>query len=164
MNEYDIVAQPGDIYWEIPEYIKHERTRAWYIVAGTVVIGMMIYALMTSNYLFLGILFLGSFITIMNDLGHPNMLPVVIGDEGVRVGKRLYDYDEISNFSIVYKPKDEIKNVYIEFKSPVKQRLSLPLMDQNPLVVREALLRFLPEDLERTNVPTSEGLAKLLKL
>lgn len=164
MNEYDIVAKPGDIYWEIPEYIKHDHTRNWYVAAGVIVIGMMIYALMSHNYLFLGILFLGAFITIMNDLGHPRMLTVILSDEGIRVGKSFYDYDEIRNFSVIYKPKDEVKNVYIEFKSPIKQRLSLPLMDQNPLAVREALLRFLPEDLERINRPTSESLAKLLKL
>lgn len=164
MSEFDIIANPGDIYWEIPEFIKHERTKAWYVAAGLAVIGFVAYALWTQNYLFLGIIFLGSFIMVMNDYTEPTMVPVILGEEGLQVGRKFYDYDEIRNFSVLYKPKDDIRNVYIEFKSPVRQRLSLPLMDQDPLLVRDALSRFLPEDLDRTNPPTSEGLAKLLKL
>ena len=43
-------------------------------------------------------------------------------------------------------------------------RLSLPLYDNNPVPIREALLDFVDEDTERINPPLSESIAKLLKL
>lgn len=171
MNDLDIVAQPGDIYWEIPEYIKHERTKAWYVIAGLIALGCAAvsvftpnYVFETPNYLFLGIIILGSFIILMNDNTEPVMIPVILGDEGIQLGRKFYDYDEIKNFSIIFKPREDVKNIYLEFKSAAKPRITIALMDQDPIVVRNALLRYLAEDLERTSPPASEGLAKMLKL
>ena len=70
----------------------------------------------------------------------------------------------IKNFSIIYKPKDEIKNLYFEYKNPIHPRLSIPLLDKNPLQIREYLLKYLAEDLDRTDQPVSEALGRLFKL
>ncbi len=171
MNEYEIIAQPGDIYWEIPEYIKHERSKTWYIVAGLLALGCAVISIMTPNYvfetpnyLFLGIIILGTFIMLMNDGVEPVMVPVILGDEGVQVGRKFYDYDEIKNFSVIFKPREDIKNIYLEFKAIAKPRISVPIGDQDPLVIRNLLLKYLVEDLDRTSPPASEGIAKMLKL
>jgi hypothetical protein len=89
---------------------------------------------------------------------------VEIGPEGVKIGAKFFDYDEIKNFSVLYKPKQSVKSMYLEFKNSMRPRLAIPLRRMDALTVRNYLVRYLDEDLERTDPPLSEQLTKLLKL
>ncbi len=166
MPEQQTQIDQGDeiMSWQVPEYEKHERNKSWYILAGVIGLLFLIYAVYTKNFLFAVIIIVVALIMILHDSREPDLIKVSITDEGVIVGRKFYDYDEIKNFSIVYKPKQEVKNLYFEFKNVLRQRLSIPLQDMNPLSIRENLLKYLPEDLDRTDQPLSEGLAKMFKL
>jgi hypothetical protein len=150
--------------WAIPEYEKPERSKAWYIIAIATAGILTIIAFISSNFLLAVIVVLATFIIILREGEIPQQVPFTITSEGLIIGRKFFDYDELKDFAIVYKPRLGIKNLYFEFKSAVKQRLSIPLFDQNPLQIRENLLKYLPEDLERTDEPLSESLAKLFKL
>jgi len=152
------------IGWKIPEYDKHERTKNWYIIAVVVGTLLVIYSFFSGDFLFAAIIIIGAFIIIMHDGQEPIKIDFSITDEGVIVGKNFYDYDVLKDFSIMYKPNQQIKNLYFEFKSAIRPRLSIPLNNQNPLPIRENLLKYLPEDLERIDQPLSEALAKMFKL
>ncbi len=166
-NEKNEQEQPQIIEiisWEIPEYEKHLRGKWWYILFGLAGLVMLIYAIFTANFLFAIIIIVGSFILIINDARNPQGVNVTIANEGIIVGRKFYDYDEIDSFSIVYKPALGIKQLYFDFKSRTKHHLSLPLADINPLFVRENLIKYLTEDIERTDQTTSEAISKMLKL
>ena len=150
--------------WSIPEYDKHKRERNWYIVSAIVGLIFLIYSFFSGNFLFAAIIIIGALVIIIHDGQEPIEIDFVITDEGLIVGKNFYDYDVIKDFSIVYKPNHNIKNLYFEFKNVIKPRLSIPLGNINPLPIRENLLKYLPEDLERTDQPLSEALAKMFKL
>lgn len=152
------------VSWYVPEYIKHERNKLWYILAIAAGLGMLVYAFLTSNFLFAVIIIIASLVIILNNGKEPGKVLIIITTEGIIVGKKFYDYDEIKDFSVIYKPRSGIKRLYFEFKSPVRQRLSFPLGDMNPLPIRDNLLKYLHEDLERNNEPLSESLAKLFRL
>lgn len=152
------------ISWQIPEYEKHERSKLWYILFGIIGIAMLIYAILSANFLFAIILIIGGFILILNDARNPQLINVTVSSEGIFIGKKFYDYDVLRDFSIIYKPTSNIKQLYFEFKSRSKHRLSLPLADINPLFLRENLLQYLTEDLSRTDQSTSEALSKFLKI
>ena len=152
------------ISWEIPEYEKHNRGRGWYLLFGAIALAMLVYAALSANFLFAVIVIIAAFVLIMNDARHPQNVPIIITTDGIFVGRKFYDYDEIQNFCIVYKPNEDIKQLYFEFKSRTRHRLAVPLFDTNPLFVRENLLKYLAEALERTDQSMSEVLAKVLKL
>ncbi len=152
------------ISWKVPEYEKHKRSKKWYIGAGIIAFIFFIFAIITFNYLFAFIVIIASFIIILYDAHEPNLVDFAITPEGLIVGRRFYDYDEIKNFSIVYKPRLGVKNIYFEFKNFLRHRLTIPLQDQNPVEIRKILLKYLPEDTERVDPPFSENLAKILKL
>jgi len=152
------------ISWQVPEYEKHQRSKTWYILASVVGLLFIFYAIYTRNFLFAVIIIVVTLIIILHDSREPDLVKVSLTSEGIMVGRKFYDYDEIKDFSIVYKPRLEVKNLYFEFKNVVRQRLSIPLEDMNPLSIRENLLKYLPEDLERTDHPLSERLAKIFKL
>lgn len=152
------------ISWTIPEYDKHEREKGWYIVAAIVGLIFIIYSFFSGNFLFAAIVIIGALVIMIHDGQEPMKIDFSITDEGLIVGKKFYDYDVIKDFSIVYKPHDNVKNLYFEFKNAVRPRLSIPLKSMNPLPIRENLLKYLLEDLERTDQPLSEALAKMFKL
>jgi hypothetical protein len=153
-----------EIYWEVPEHEEIERDRRWYILAGSIAGIFLIYAVLKSNFLFAFIIILAGIIYVLRHGQEIHKIKFSISGKGVGVGEKLYHYDEIKNFSIIYKPDIETKNLYFEFKRSTKQRLTIPLLNMNPLPIRKFLLQYLSEDLERVNPPISEGMAKMLKL
>jgi hypothetical protein len=150
--------------WSIPEYEKHDRSKNWYIAASIISLFLLLYAFLSANFLFAVIIVVVALVVILHDGQEPDKVKVVITDEGVLLGRKFYDYDEMKDFSIIYKPKQGIKNLYFEFKTAVRPRLSIPLEKTDPLPIRENLLKYLPEDLERTDQPLSEALAKFFRL
>ncbi len=152
------------VSWEISEYQKHDRGRWWYLLYGLIAAACLVYALWQANFLFAVIIVIGSLSLLFNDARHPRSLSVVITTEGVVVGNNFYSYDDIKHFSIVYKPQENLKRLYFEFKSFARHRLSLALHDTNPLYIREHLIKYLPEDLDRNDEPASEFFTRFLKL
>ena len=150
--------------WQVKEYEEHERSNIWYLVAGLITVLILIFCFVTKNFLFAIIIILASIIVITNDGQKPRKIKVTLTEEGVLIGKKFYDYDVFKNFAIVYKPSQNIKTLYFEFKNSFKQRLSIDLEDRNPLSIRETLLKYVDEDLERTDQPLSERLTKMFKL
>ena len=55
------------------------------------------------------------------------MVDIELGPEGIKIGQIFYDYDEINNFSVLYKPNQSVKNLYLEMKSSLHPRVSIPL-------------------------------------
>ncbi len=168
----------SEIKWEVPEFRKPQRGKNWYIIAGTLTFLMIFFSFFSLSLRPLGLYFLGSHnnflfaliiiisasIMIVGESREAKMIKVKISQEGLNLGNNFYDYDDLKNFCVVYKPKDSIKQLYFEFKNSAKFRLSIPLRSLNPLEVRNFLVRYLEEDLERTAPPLSEQLTKLLKL
>ena len=162
--------------WQVPEYRVPERPRSWYtaaLVLITLAIFFSFFAIRDwrlvflgneSNFLFAVILILAVVITILNENRPPIIVDIVMDPEGIKVGSKFYDYDEFQHFSVIYKPKQSLKNLYLEFKSGLRPRLSIPLRSLDALTVRNYLVKYLDEDLERTDAPLSEQLTKLLKL
>ncbi len=162
--------------WEIPEYHKHERSRRWYIIASSLATIFLFFCFFSiqdwrlvflglgSNFLFALIIILASIIMMITDSQKPTLLKFELGPEGVQVGGVFYDYDDFKNFSVLYKPKRSIKQLYFEYKSGLKPRLSIPLRRMDVLVVRNFLIKYLDEDLDRTDPPLSEQLTKVMKL
>ena len=152
------------ISWIVPEYETYDRSKSWYIIASIVAIIVLIHALWTANFLFVVIIVLASTVIILNDSGKPEDIGFAIVDEGLIIGTKFIDYDELKNFSIIYKPHQDIKKLYFEFHNIIRPRLSIQLGNINPLKIRDILLNYLQEDLERESEPFSERLGKLFKI
>jgi len=166
MNKGDSSDEPvaGEIKWQVPEYDEHERGKRWYIFFSVAAFLLVLYAFFSNNFLFAVIIIISAIVIVLRDGQKPSLLKVSLASEGVTVGKKFHDYDEFKNFSLIYKPNQEVKNLYFEFNNVLKPRLSLPLKNTDPLLIRKYLLKYLAEDLERKDQPLSEALAKILKL
>ena len=159
LEQYDEIFS-----WSVPEFDKQERSRAWYIGAIIFALLILAYSFWTANFLFVVIIVLAAVVIMLNDNREAEKIRFSLTDEGLIIGKKFIDYDELKNFSIVYKPRQRIKKLYFEFKNVLRPRLSIYLDNMNPLPIRETLLNYLPEDLERENEPLSEQLGRLFKI
>lgn len=151
------------ITWRIPEYEKHEHGRIWYIIAGIVIGLLLIFCFFTANLLFAIIIILTSFIVIFQHTKKPETYEFLITTSGIAIGNRFYSYDDFDNFWLAYQPP-LVKTLYFTFKSVIKPEISVPLGNQNPLRVREILLEYLDENLDREDETTSDALRRLLKI
>ena len=167
---------PQYIKWQIPEYRIPDRSKTWYTAALILVVALLFSCFFTienwlpvflgyeSNFLFALIIILATAITIANENKPPRIIAIELDTDGIQVGAKFYDYDEFKHFSVIYKPKQSIKNLYLEFKNVITPRLSIPLRSLDALTVRNYLAKYLDEDLERTEPPLSEQLTSRLKL
>ena len=162
--------------WSVPEYRIPERSRNWYIAAGIFIFACLFFSFFSfrnwqlvflgtsANYLFVLIIIMAVIIMVINGSRPPMMIKIEVGPAGIQVGRTFHNYDEFKSFAVLYKPQESVKNLYFEPKGSTRQRLSLPLRHMDPLTVRNLLIKYLNEDLERTEMPLSEQLTKLLKL
>ncbi|MDD4995294.1 MAG: hypothetical protein PHW53_02435 [Patescibacteria group bacterium] len=147
---------------EVPEFIKHERSLLWYIVAFLIAGGLVTYAILSGNFLFAVIVVLIGVIIVLTSFREPRKLSFEIDPMGVAVGGKRYKFTDFKDFSIIYNPP-ETNTLYLEFRMPLRERLSVQLGDMDPNEVREYLMNFLKEDLEREQESLSDILSRLLK-
>lgn len=163
MNE-DKNMNDFDFSWEIDSHNKPKRTKKWYIIASVIALGLIVYAIIDKNYFFALILIIAGALIVFFDNEPVKKISFAIKYDGVDVDGKFFPFESISNFYIIYRPEEGIKKIYFEFKNPIKHRLSIELYQQNPLELREYLLKYIKEDPEKNHEPLSEGLAKMFRL
>ena len=148
--------------WAFKEYESQERSKTWYTIFFIALGLMMIYAIVTINFLFGIILVMSGIILIIRDRNVPNDVNFSITEIGIEMDNKFYEFSQIADFYILYKPP-ELKNLYLNFKSLLTPRLIIPLHNQNPLEIRKFLNSFVTEDLEKEEEPLSEVFRKTMR-
>jgi hypothetical protein len=151
------------IVWNFSEFIKYKRSQGWYIFMAIMTIGLLLFAIFTNNFLFAVIIIIFSIILILFDLKEPILIKFQIFERGIQVAEKFYFWRELENFWIIYQVPG-IKNLYFKFQNFIKPNLTIPLENQNPVRIREILLKYLKEDLEQKDESFSDHLGKILKI
>ena len=149
--------------WKAKEYPEMERSGLWYlglfIVAGI----LIVWSIFTKDYLFTLIVAMATTIIYMLSQKRPEVLDIAITPDGIKINDRLYSYDEdLVKFWIVYKPHEGVKTLNLDQKG-LRPNLVIQLENQNPLRIREILLKYLEEDVTREE-GTLDKLGRILKL
>ncbi|MFA5029174.1 MAG: hypothetical protein WC518_00285 [Patescibacteria group bacterium] len=155
--------------WRHPEYIRYRKNIWWYVISLIVLILLSIWAIAQGNwfgdqnYLFVVFLVLFYLVVLIYEFRQPEEVDFIITPDGVKSGRRFYYYKDIDNFFVIYQEQG-IKNLYLDFVNPLRGRLVVPLDGQDAVAIREFLLGFLKEDLDREVEPLSERFRRWLKL
>jgi hypothetical protein len=178
-NESDF----GEIFatWQFPEHIKHIRSKKWYIYFGLIYLIILLISIFgfyiplspSSALIHFGLAFDRSyfltiimvmFIIIYLYLERKDIenFAIAITEDGILLNNKLIEYRDLSNFYIVYYPP-QIKNLYFQPKNFFGRLIVVPLEDENPVIIRRALLQYLPEDLSKEHMPTTESISRLIK-
>ncbi len=156
------MAKAQDIFvWEAPAWEKADRHPRWYLIMGGIAFLFAAYAVFTSNYLFAFIIFLTAIILVLAGNENPKAVLIQIGDNGIVVNGKLYQFDKLHNFAIIYHPP-HTKVLYVEPNNAVLPRLRIDLEDQDPVAIRAHLLQYLDEDTDLRGEHYSDIFGRLL--
>ena len=151
------------LVWDMPSHPGYERGWLWYTIAGAIGTTLIVYSVASGNYLFAIIILILAIVIALTSLRAPEPLRIALSETGCGIGRQFYPYREVAKFSIVYEPP-VVQNLYLDFKSGLRPRLTIDLTDQNPLEVRELIGTHVREDIENTDESLSEYLGRLLKI
>ena len=168
--------------WEFPEHVKHERSLRWYVFASIVLLVIVLLSIFglditlfkiagqpfsltvdKGNYLFVILIALFLILYFYYERKEIENFTIFLTEDGVVINNKLIEYNSLDSFYLIYFPP-KVKNLYFQPKNILKPLIIIPLEDENPIEIREILLGYLKEDLEKEEMPTSESLSKIFKL
>lgn len=150
--------------WTMQEYSRHDRGTLWHILMITVGLILVIYALVTDNFLFALIIILFGIILFLQSHQDAPQVPFAITELGIVVGARFYAYSEFESFYIIMNPLENVSTLFLDTKSALRPTIRVPLLDNDPLEIRTTLREFLVEDIEKEEEPLSETVARRWKI
>lgn len=130
--------------WRAPEYELYEKSAAWYLGAGLFILAIAAYAIYTNSpimaitFILIGVV---GYIYLQKD---PEEVEFSITYEGIRVGRELYVFEDIKSFWIFYDPP-HTKTLSLHVDASMMPYVHIPIADEDPVEIREALLGFIPE-------------------
>lgn len=149
--------------WVFPEFQKYERSPLWYSIALIGGGGLFIWAALDGNFLFAVIIVLTALISFLHHRNEPNEILLTIFERGIQMGDRYWPYNQVESFSIVYEPP-AVKTLYLVTTGALRREYSIPLLNTDPLTIRETLLQYVSEDLSRNDENGNDKWRRALKL
>lgn len=139
----------NEISWTAPEYAHYPKSAGWYVTFFLIAALMFGTALFRRDVLMLLVLLVIFTIVFVMSRRTPGNVKITLNEQGLKINGLLYRYDSsLRSFWITYRAAD-IKTVNFESTSYLNREITVQLEDQNPLEIREFLLKYLPEDVER---------------
>ena len=149
--------------WETWEYPPVSRDMRWYVIWGLLLAGMLVYAVITANFVFALLLLMFAVLTVLKDVRPPRRIETYVTTSGILFGHEFYAYEEIRDFFIAYEPP-HVKSLYISFASRVRPALSIGIDGVNPNELRQNLLPYIFENLEQEGESLTDILQRVYKL
>jgi len=137
--------------WKIKEFNQYPKSAVWYRWYCLIFLCLIIVSILLKNLLMTIFLILAAVLVYVYSIKQPRTIKIAITAEGVKVGKFLYDFDELKSFWIFYKPP-EIKELSLRSKKFFMPYIKIPLNDQDPIILRKTLLKFLPEKRQKESI------------
>lgn len=155
--------------WRSPEFERLEKDKKWYLMVVAILLGIIAYSIFVD-----GIIMAITFILI-GAVGYiyinksPRILNFIITENGIIAGREIYEFDNLQSFWIFYEPASPqedseqwIKILSLHTKSLLLPYVHIPISDLDPVLIRETLLNFIPEEKHESGI--SEVLSRLLKI
>ncbi len=149
MNEFE---------WKIEEPSFTPKSSEWFWALGIAALAMIVFAIILKNYLLIIIVALLAFIVYHGRNTTSDMLNVGLGDEGLRIGKKLYSYEELESFWIFpAAPGIQNPELALRRKNRFAPLLTVPFYEADEEKIKSIIGGHLPEKEE------TESLVDLLR-
>ncbi len=144
-----------DIYvaWEAPEYERFPKGRLWFLMLGLITLALAAVAFYYSNYFFILFIVVAGMLVGWFGVREPKKMHFAVTSEGVRFENRIYLFDDLKSFWIFNEPP-LFKELSVESKKMFIPYLRAPLGNADPDKIREALIKFLPEEKQKESFIT----------
>jgi len=134
--------------WQAPEFQKYERSQNWFLLWLIISIVAIAMAIIFKNFLFAIFLVFAALAVFIHALQEPKTITFKITARGVLIDEKLYHFEDLESFWIIYEPP-QIKTLILKSKRLLVPQLNIPIGNENPVKIRQALLDFLPEKEQR---------------
>ena len=132
------------ISWQAPEYSQPQNSYERAVLAGIIAAWFFAGSLIIKNYLLAVIVFLAYAILYIYSVRKPLMVNFALTSRGIKIGSRLYEFEDLKSFWIFYEPPYQ-KELSIESKKVIMPYVKVPIPDVKPAELRRYLLKYLPE-------------------
>lgn len=130
----------GEISWTLNAQGKTKKHQALGLVL--VLAGILLWILM-SDPLFSLVLIIGGIAFVLG-LNERASQKVTVSDEGIRVGDRVYPYEEIESYSIALNP-NKAEVLSIKLKSWYTPVIRIPIQGVDPVNIDDLVIAYIPE-------------------
>ncbi len=133
------------IEWEAPEFEYREKTADWFWIVGIATITLIILAFFFKNMLWGILATVGGFSISLYGAKKPATVKFKIDPKGIRVGDRMFEYENLESFWINYDPPQK-KELIVKSKKTFMPYTKIMLRSEDPEKIRGYLLQFLDEE------------------
>jgi len=137
--------------WQAPEFEVYEKSRTWYLIIGLILLGIITYALVFNNPIMAIVFILIGVVGYLYSEKQPRILDFAITSKGILAGKYLYEFENMDSFWIFYDPP-HTKTLSINMRVSAVPFVHIPLEDEDPTVIRDILIKFIPEEKQETGL------------
>lgn len=150
------------IIFRAPEYLHHEKSLVWFVVAGLIALILVVYGLMSDGWTFsiAVIVFAGAYYSFSRH--KPPVVDIKISKMGIKIGGHAFPYNRLKIFWIVYDPPF-VNKLYLRTNSALHPDIFVSLENADVCEVRRVLSKHLAE-LTNKHEPFSDTLVRLFKL
>ena len=151
-----------ELKWEVPEYPQYERSFRWYIIAGILGITLLIYAVVTGNFLFSIIIVLGVSMSILTSSKKSKMVTFELEKDGARINNIFYEWSRFQSYWVV----EHTDGIYLglDLKNILMIDIYVPVKKYSLKEIKDFLKNYLKINPERKEEPLSYTLARRLKI
>ena len=132
------------VEWSAPEHEHLEKDLGWYFFVGMAALVLVIIAFWKSDFFFAVFLILAAGLLMVFGSKEPEIYEFKIDSKGVTVGKKVYHYETLSDFSIRMRAGIP-REIVIRKKSSMNPFMHLPAERHIIANAREILETRLPE-------------------
>ncbi len=150
------------ISWKAPEYEVTERGPIWKIIMGISIFGLIAWGIWRGDWIMPLVIFAIALAYYSIHRHENRILEISLTDKGVRIGKKLYPYNRIKAFWILYEPP-YLKKMMIRVSGELLYDIPVLLEDQDPEAIRNHMLQHVTE-LKDQRESLVDALARLLKI
>ncbi len=150
------------LVWKAPEFISHPKTKTWFLVAGTIILALIAYALYTDSATMAIVFIVLAGVYYLTHRQEPKIIDIKITQLGIFAGDTFYPYNTINAFWLVYNPP-YVHTLNLRIGGKSFRKIVIQLDQQNPVTVRKALSGEVPE-VEGEEEGMSDILTRMLRL
>ncbi|MBT3865227.1 hypothetical protein HOE67_03785 [Candidatus Peregrinibacteria bacterium] len=143
-KETNTIYDEAILSWSAPEYMKHKKGTIWYAAFVILFIGGAILAYIFDAWSFALVLAVFVVTYLVVDRKNPKKVKVILSNLGIKVGKRIYQYNRIQAFWINYAPPF-VRTLNIRVHGEYMVDIEIQLDKQNPSHVHQFLSQKVPE-------------------
>ncbi|MFA5134152.1 MAG: hypothetical protein WC459_05115 [Patescibacteria group bacterium] len=156
------MPEKNDLKWQIPEYPQYHRGKLWYLCAALIGVLLMIYAIISGNFLFTIIIIISVLISLISSWRDPKMIDFKLTEDGVIIDGLFYSWDKFQGYWMV--KNEEVNNLGLDLKNWLKTDLYVPVNGVSLEAVEKFVSKFLKKNLDRKEEPLSYLLGRKLKI